>query len=454
MISLNLLMVLVFVLGYFVITIEHPIGVNKAATALIMGCLLWILYLYAAPGIMQATKTAEEAKAIVIDSQILESLGDISSTLLFLIGAMTIVHLIDIHGGFSYIPGIIRTRNKKKLLWITAWTTFFLSALLDNLTTTIVMAILMRDLVTDKKLRWVYGAMIVLAANAGGAWSPIGDVTTIMLWIKGNITASGVIPQLILPSMVSLLVPLIICSMKLKGDFDPLESDPDHKLSSAEKLQKRLSSRDKLTILFLGILVLLLVPVFKAITGMPPFVGIILGLGFLWLYTDIFYKQTRKLDDKIKQPVSKVIQKVDVSTMMFFFGILLGVDALKFSGILPSLSNWLNNHFDSIYILDGLIGGMSAIIDNVPLVAASIGMYSLDVVNAVSVYAVNGEFWTLLAYCSGVGGSILIIGSAAGVILMGLERISFGWYLKHITPIAIIGYLSGMLMFYLQHLIF
>lgn len=454
MISLTLLMVILFVLGYLMIAFEHPLGINKAATSLLMGCFLWILYLYAAPDLVHTGQSAQEAKNYVIDFQIIESLGDISETLLFLIGAMTIVHIIDVHGGFSYIAEVIHTRNKRKLLWITAWITFFLSALLDNLTTTIVMVILMRGLVGEKKLRWLYGSFIVLAANAGGAWSPIGDVTTIMLWIKGNITAQGVIPQLILPSIMSLLVPLIICTLYLHGEVEPLEETPNQKLTPEAKLQARLTHRDKLSILLLGVMFLLLVPVLKAVTGMPPFAGIILGLGLLWMYTDIFYKKRRKLDDNIKQPVSKVLQKVDVSTLMFFFGILLAVDALRYAGILTTMSEWLDMHSPNIYMLDGLIGAVSSVVDNVPLVAASIGMYPVDTTTATSIYSIDGSFWTLLAYCAGVGGSMLIIGSAAGVVLMGLEHISFGWYFKRITPLAIVGYLSGMLFFYLQELVF
>lgn len=469
------IMVLVFLIGYLMIAMEHPLKVNKAGTALLLGAVLWVMYMFAAPTLIPDA-AGEDFKAFVshspslinlsyleqcvhfvVDHQILHSVGEISTTLIFLIGAMTIVELIDAHGGFNFITRRVTARDKRRLLVMVSIMTFFMSAVLDNLTTSIVMIMLIRKIVGNYRERWIFGSMIVIAANSGGAWSPIGDVTTIMLWVRGNISTAETIPNLILPSVVSALIPLLLLRRFLKGDVTP----PRKKEASQEEetILRQLSEHEKLSILILGVLCLLFVPVFKMVTHLPPFMGILLGVGFLWFYTELMYAKINVRED-LKLRLSKVVHRIDGSTLLFFLGILLAVDALKCGGILAEFARWLDTSLGNVFVVNLIIGALSAVVDNVPLVAGAIGMYPVatDVMIAASadpVYLTNfvqdGVFWQFLAYCAGVGGSMLIIGSAAGVVVMGLERIQFMWYLKNVSLYALLGYLAGAVVYIAQH---
>lgn len=467
-------MVLVFLVGYLMIAMEHPLKVNKAGTALLLGAVLWVMYVFAAPTLIPSA-SGEDFKAFVshspslvnlpyveqclhyvVDSQILHSVGEICTTLIFLIGAMTIVELIDAHGGFNFITSRVTTREKRRLLVMVSIMTFFMSAVLDNLTTSIVMIMLIRKIVGNFRERWIFGSMIVIAANSGGAWSPIGDVTTIMLWVRGNISTAETIPNLILPSIVSALVPLILLRRFLKGEVTP----PRKKMAEQdETLLRQLSDREKLSILILGVLCLLFVPVFKMVTHLPPFMGILMGVGFLWFYTEIMYAKINVKED-LKLRLSKVVHRIDGSTLLFFLGILLAVDALKCGGILADFASWLDASLGNVFVVNLIIGALSAVVDNVPLVAGAMGMYPVatDTMIAASpdpAYLMNfmqdGVFWQFLAYCAGVGGSMLIIGSAAGVVVMGLERIQFVWYLRNVSLFALLGYLAGAAVYVAQH---
>ena len=470
-------MILIFIAGYLFITMEHTLRINKASIALLIGTLLWIIYVYLAPSIvlsvspeafnhyinshtdLQAHPFAVQVRHFVIDHQILESIGDISETLFFLLAAMTIVELIDVHGGFTYITDKITTRRKRKLLWLISFITFFMSAILDNLTTTIVMIMLAKRIIPEERERWIFGSMIVIAANSGGAWSPIGDVTTIMLWVKGNIS-SAIIPQLFLPSLVSMIVPVFAVQFFLKGSIKE-----DHTLSEQEEsseLFHYMQKKDRLGILVFGVSILVLSPVFKAVTHLPPFIGLLLGVSLLWIYTEVMYNHKDKLNENLKLRVSKVFGRIDFSTLMFFLGILLAVDALQSAGILQNASLFMAEHIPNVYAQSYSIGILSAIVDNVPLVAAAIGMYPVTDMASVGAMAdpvfmqnfvEDGVFWHFLAYCAGVGGSILIIGSAAGVVFMGLEKVSFGWYLKRISIVALIGYTVGAGVYILQNML-
>ena len=442
-------MIAVFLLGYSLIALEHPLRVNKAGTALLTGTILWVMYLYTGVATLPA-----------IEGQLLESAGEIAETLIFLIGAMLTVELVDSHGGFSFITNRVSTKDKRRLLWLIATITFFLSAVLDNLTTSIVMVMLLRKLVSDPKERWVFGSVIIIAANSGGAWSPIGDVTTIMLWVRGNISTAATIPNLFLPSVVSALIPVLIASRYLKGDLVP----PDTASASRadEGLTEKLPAKTKLTILILGVLCLLFVPVFKTITHLPPFMGILLGVGVLWIYMEIMYARS-PIEERLKLPLSKVVHRIDGTTLLFFLGILLAVDALRHVGILSDFAYWLDKNVGNVYIVNLIIGTLSAIVDNVPLVAGAMGMYPVATAEMVAAasdpvylshFMQDGVFWQFLAYCAGVGGSMLIIGSAAGVVVMGLERINFIWYLRKISLLALIGYLAGAGVYILQNLLF
>lgn len=469
------LMSVLFLLGYFFIAMEHVVKVDKAAVALLTGMALWVCYVYVAPGIVPSmqgfqswlAETTDQALLssdgmrhkvldFVVNVQIIEHLGDISSILFFLMGAMTIVELVDVHGGFNLITDHVKTRNKKKLLWLLVFITFFMSAILDNLTTTIVMIMLLRRLVNKQQDRWIFAGMIVIAANSGGAFSPIGDVTTIMLWVKGNVTTAGLIPNLILPSLASAALPAFIMSFSLKGELSPLEdvqkaqSDYEKSLAilpSASDYSACITPRDKQIIFVLGVAALIFVPIFKSITHLPPFVGVLLGLGVIWVYTEVMYQSKHNMEEHHKHRITRVLSHIDVSTILFFLGILLAVAALQCAGILNDLNVFLDTHVGNIYIINIIIGAISSIVDNVPLVAGAVGMYPLA---DVGVFAQDGVFWLFLAYCAGVGGSMLIIGSAAGVMAMGLEKINFIWYLKHISWLALVGYLCGALIFVLQ----
>lgn len=469
--------VLIFILGYVVIALEHPLKINKAGTALLTGTVLWVLYAFFAPDFvpevsekgfslyklanpgLNALPWKDQITQFVVDHQILDSTGEICETLLFLIGAMITVELIDTHGGFSFITDRITTREKRKLLWVMALLTFFMSAVLDNLTTSIVMVMLLRKLVGNYKERWIFGSIIVIAANSGGAWSPIGDVTTIMLWVQGNISTAATIPHLFFPCLVSCLLPVYLAQRMLSGRITPSRELEEEENELARSLRKR----NRLSILILGLLCLLLVPVFKTVTHLPPFMGILMGIGFLWVFTEIMYQRLHRMNDKIKQPLAKVVHRIDGATLLFFLGILLAVDALQKTGVLSSFSRFLDAHVGNVYAVDMIIGTLSAIVDNVPLVAGAMGMY--PVVDPATLptladpaymanFVQDGIFWQFLAYCAGIGGSMLIIGSAAGVVVMGLERINFMWYLKHISWMALLGYLAGAGVYILQRLIF
>jgi Na+/H+ antiporter NhaD/arsenite permease-like protein len=472
-------MIVVFLLGYFSIAMEHTIKINKASIALLIGMLLWVVYLYLAPSIVQSVSAQsftdflyhndglsnlthkEQVRSFVVNHQLLESMGDISETLLFLIGAMTVVEVIDVHGGFNFITNWIVTRKRRKLLWLVAIITFFLSAVLDNLTTTIVMVMLIRKIVKDTRERWIFCSMIVLAANSGGAWSPIGDITTIMLWVKGNITSLSIVKSIFLPSLISLIVPLSIAQYWLKGK---LPTSPNESyMEDPNSLNYYLTPMNRFVVFVSGISILILAPVFKAATHLPPFVGVLLGVSILWIYTELMYNHKKNMSETIKVRVSSVFQRLDISTLMFFLGILLAVDALAHAGVLMSLSGFMTTHLPNIYTQSITIGIMSSVFDNVPLLAAAMGMYPLVNESMLSTLAnpeymqnfvVDGNFWHFIAYCVGTGGSILLIGSAAGVILMGLERITFVWYLKRISLLALLGYLCGAGVYLLQMMIF
>lgn len=470
------LMTVIFVVGYLLIALEHPLRINKASMALFIGAMLWILYMYAAPSLVPQVSAdsfnhyldvhpslknhtyIQQVRDFVINFQILETIGDVCETILFLLAAMTIVELIDTHGGFFYITQQIKTRNKKRLLWLICLITFFMSAVLDNLTTTIVMIMLIRRIIPERLERWVFGSVIVIAANSGGAWSPIGDVTTIMLWVKGTLS-SDVIPQLFIPSLVSTLVPVFIVQFMLKGQVRTATEATEDERSV---LIGNLKSSDRLGILAFGILILVTAPVFKSITHLPPFIWLLLGMSLMWMYTEVIYNRKKEMEEGIKFRVDKVFRRLDFATLMFFLGILMAVDALQSAGILGGLSTFMASKMPNVYAQGISIGLLSAIVDNVPLVAAAIGMYPVVDSAAVQTFAdpafmqnfvVDGIFWHFLAYCAGVGGSILIIGSAAGVVFMGLEGVSFGWYLKRISLLAFAGYIAGAAAYLLQRMI-
>jgi len=463
------LMIVVFVVGYAAIALEHNIHIDKAASALLTGTLCWAIYVLGAHGIVDFESIPHfisemffEEKHIsdphemvthyVTEFQILEHLGEIASILFFLLGAMTIVELIDAHEGFSVITQRIKTTSKSKLLWIICILTFFFSAALDNLTTSIVMVSLLKKLIADQKDRWLFAGMVVIAANAGGAWSPIGDVTTTMLWIGSQITASAVIVKLIFPSLVCLLVPLAILSFRLKGNVKrPLRSE------GKEHYTNPTTEKERNLVFAVGVLGLLFVPVFKTYTHLPPFMGMMLSLGFLWTLTEILHR-SKNTEAKNQLSVIGVLRKVDTASVLFFLGILLAVASLQSAGQLREVAGFLDSSFGTqqesgIYSIGLVIGVLSAIVDNVPLVAASMGMYDISP-ELGTFFAQDGLFWEFLAYCAGTGGSALIIGSAAGVAVMGLENITFGWYLKRISLLALIGYAAGAGAYILQESVF
>lgn len=455
---MEILMIILFLLGYTCIAMEHSINVNKAASALLLCALLWTVYiLNVNPEILGLSPATPHEDLIrhVTGVQIIEHLGDVASTLFFLMGAMTIVELIDVHGGFSIITNKITTRKKKELLWLIAFITFFMSAILDNLTTTIVMVMLLRKLVSDQKERWIFACIVIMAANAGGAFSPIGDVTTIMLWVRGNVTTAGLIPNLFIPAVLSIVVPTLIASRFLKGELAPISVSNQ---SNANATANFITPKEQKIIFYMGIGALIFVPVFKSITHLPPFIGVLLGLSILWIYTELMYHKKSQIPESSKARITNVLSRIDLTTILFFLGILMAVAALQCAGILHDLSIFLEEHIGNVFVIDIVIGILSSIIDNVPLVAGSMGMYPLATAAQVAadpslaVFAQDGIFWMFLAYCAGVGGSILIIGSAAGVVVMGLEKVSFGWYLKRISGLALIGYLAGALFFVVQEL--
>ena len=460
------LIVIVFIVGYLAIALEHPLKIDKTASALLLGMLLWVLYAMGAEQIIPVasgehfTRFLEDNPGLaskdlhsqtleyLLNVDIVEHLGDICQTILFLLGAMTIVELIDVHGGFKIITDKITTRHKRTLLWVIAWVTFFLSAILDNLTTTIVMLMLLRKLIENKNERWLYAAAIVLAANSGGAWSPIGDVTTIMLWVKGNVTVQALISYVLLPSIVSMLIPVWVLSRRLHGSLP--------ELVTLDVPNADISARERTVMFYLGVIGLIFVPVFKTITHLPPFIGILLVLGVLWTFTECFYNG-KKLTKSRELRIPKVISRIDMPSILFFLGILMAVAVLQATGLLREMAGILDENIHNIFAINSLLGVLSSIVDNVPLVAGVMGMYPVEAADATGYaanFVVDGHFWGLLSYCAGVGGSLLIIGSAAGVIAMGLEKISFGWYLKNITWLAFVGYVAGIVIYFLEHLLF
>ena len=461
-----ILLLVVFCVGYLAIALEHPIKIDKTASALLLGMALWVIYALGADSIvplaagekfqqflaenpsLNGQPLHHQALEYILNVDIIEHMGDITQTLFFLIGAMTIVELVDIHGGFRVITDKITTRDKRRLLWIIGFCTFFMSAVLDNLTTTIVMIMLLRKLVDDPKERWIFAASIVIAANSGGAWSPIGDVTTIMLWVKGNVTTPSLITYILLPSLVSMILPLFIVSLGLKGQLEPIKPN--------DSVDHSISAKDRKIIFCLGVGGLIFVPVFKSLTHMPPFVGMLLVLSLLWIYTEVYYNGSPIAKAK-QHRLPTVISRIDMPSILFFLGILMAVAVLQSTGILGWMANGLDESLHNVYIIDVLLGIMSSIVDNVPLVAGVMGMYPVADPGAVGYaanFVVDGTFWELLSYCAGVGGSMLIIGSAAGVIAMGLEKINFGWYLKHFSWLALLGYLAGVGVYILEKAIF
>jgi len=472
-------MIVVFVLGYLMIALEHPLKIDKAASALLLGSVIWTVYIMGVSDILNLgfsdswlgfTKSTdfeefttkypdasllEQMKYHVIDNDIVRHLGDISQILFFLLGAMTIVETIDQHQGFKLITDKINTTNKVKLLWILSVLTFFMSALLDNLTTTIVIVALLRKLIDDKKTRWFFASMVVIAANAGGAWSPIGDVTTIMLWIGKQVTAGNIIMMVIIPSIFNMLFPLLVVSMFMKGEVDRPKLTDDETREFTTPFERQL-------LLIMGVAALLFVPVFKTVTHLPPYMGMLFGLSVIWITTEIMHRN-KPIEDRRKLTVIGVLRKVDVPTIFFFLGILSAVAALESAGHLRLLSEFLDKNVHNIYGINAAIGVLSSIVDNVPLTAGAMGMYPVMTEAMVQAsiepeymhhFVQDGAFWELLAYAAGTGGSILIIGSAAGVAAMGLEKIDFIWYMKKISWLALIGYFGGILIYWLQEMIF
>lgn len=442
MTTLTILIVAVFVAGYFGIAIESLTKINKAAIALLMFVFCWTLFMIDPSQYLSAAVGDKVALAV---SEVMEKhLGSTSTTLFFLMGAMTIVELVDQNGGFNFVRDMLKTKSKKSLMWRIAWMTFVLSAILDNLTTSIVMVMILRKLVSDHKDRLIYASLVIIAANSGGAFSPIGDVTTIMLWNKGLITAAGVIAEITLPSVVSMVVPAYILSLSLKGELAFKEE------SATVTAEQALTASQRKMVFLLGVGGLIFVPIFKSITHLPPFVGILLVLGVLWAVTEIFYRHLPHSSGKsgMQKRVTNMLSRIDMSTILFFLGILMAVACLETIGVLTQLGDGLNVAFaGNHYMVTGIIGVLSSIVDNVPLVAGCMGMYP---VAEAGDFAQDGIFWQLLAYCAGVGGSMLIVGSAAGVVVMGLEKITFGWYMKRITLIAFIGYLAGIVVYWLE----
>lgn len=438
---MEIYIIVLFVVGYGAIALEHPLKINKTATALITGVLCWTLFALQPPtatfvesghfkSFAENFTNLHQAEIYqsFIKTELSHTLGQIAAILFFLMGAMTIVELIDAHHGFRFITDLIKTKDVRVLLWTICLVTFFLSAILDNLTTAIVMVSLIRKLIHDKQTRLFFAGMIIIAANAGGAWSPIGDVTTTMLWIGGQISATAIVKNLILPSLVCLFVPLIYLSFKLKGNLP----------STGEELKTNAEAHvhGGMIMLLVGVGALISVPIFKAITHLPPYMGILGGLGILWVVSELINPD---LDDFQRQKYSaaSALSRIDVSSILFFFGILLAVGALESMQTLHHFAEYVSLLLGDNRIIITLIGVVSAIVDNVPLVAACMGMYSLNV------YPIDSMVWEYLAYCAGTGGSLLVIGSAAGVAVMGMEKMDFIWYLKKISLLALMGYAGG-----------
>jgi Na+/H+ antiporter NhaD/arsenite permease-like protein len=474
--SIFVLMVIIFILGYIAIALEHPLKVDKAPTALFMGATLWALYALNGADVLKLGQSLSwqhfvqshdiedlfekfkqgvlvghdleyfyhSVTEFITHHEVLEHLADISTILFFLLGAMTIVEIVDQHEGFKIITDKIKTTKKVKLLWVLSILTFFMSAVLDNLTTTIVIIALLRKLIGDQKTRWFYASMVVVAANAGGAWSPIGDVTTIMLWIGGQVTTVNIILKVILPSLITMIIPLLILSFVMKGDVDRPEVDENKKEVTTKNQQ--------ILMLILGVSALLFVPIYKTFTHLPPYLGMLFGLSVIWITTEIMHKEVKHKYPGFKLTVTEILRKVDIPTIFFFLGILSAVAALQSAGQLDLLAHTMKEAGLGVYAVSIIIGLLSSVVDNVPLVAASMGMYPVDPFHVQ--FMQDGIFWELIAYTAGTGGSILIVGSAAGVAAMGLEKIDFIWYMKKISLLALIGFFAGVGAYYLQESFF
>ena len=432
-----------FVIGYLCIALEHPLKINKAATAMILGVLLWVVFIVGGEKVLVSSDELRDFSILnpgsgfhdwLVHAKLIELLGDISQILFFLIGAMTIVETVDSHGGFRLITDKIKTTGKVKLLWLVSIITFFMSAALDNLTTSIIMVALLRKLIGEKKDRWFFASMVIIAANAGGAWSPIGDVTTIMLWVANKVTAVNIIEMTFIASTMSLVVPLLVLTFILKGN---VERPQEIAVDDSQHFRPEVSIFERNLFFFAGVGALLFVPVFKSLTHLPPYLGMVGGLAVLWILTEIIHRQK---DEQTRKHLSipHILTKIDMPSILFFLGILVAVGALQTCGHLALLSANLDTitlpEPSKYYVITMIIGLLSSIVDNVPLVAGAMGMYN---------FTTDHYFWEFLAYCAGTGGSILIIGSAAGVAVMGLEKIDFIWYLKKISWIALIGYFAG-----------
>ncbi len=435
------IIVAVFIIGYACIALEHGTKINKAPVALLMCAFTWTLYTI---GVNSGMLTLGDGETVA--GRMLHHLSETCEIIVFLMGAMTIVEIVDANGGFNFVKQRLQTTSKRTLMWRMAWMTFFLSAVLDNLTTSIVMIMVLRKLVADREDRMLFAGLIILAANAGGAFSPIGDVTTIMLWVRGMLSTTGVILQVFLPSVVSLLIPCILLHFRFKGELPAVVED------ASDNEGKEFSQKERNIVFVLGVGGLLFVPIFKMLTHLAPYVGILLVLGVLWTVVEVFLARKKNAHLMSTHRVTNMLQKIDMTTILFFLGILMTVATLQETGVLTAFGQWLNETTNSnYYAITGVIGAASSIVDNVPLVAGCMGMYPIEAAGAL---AVDGIFWQLLAYCAGVGGSMLIIGSAAGVVVMGLENISFGWYLKNISWLALAGYLAGIAVYAIQHPLF
>ena len=436
---MSIIIIATFILGYCFIALEHTVKIDKAASALLTGVACWVILLLGLsqmPAFSSSPTTLPTDAHDFITHTLLEHLGDIASILFFLLGAMTIVELVDAHDGFSIVTDKITATNRVKLLWILSGVSFILSAVLDNMTTAIIMCALARKLTADKEDLGLMGGFIIIAANAGGAFSPIGDVTTIMLWIGGQVTAAHIMKVLFLPSIVNLLVPLLLVGFFVKGKINPLKNGDDSG-------QLRTTQAEKVLMFSLGSVALLSVPLFKYATGLPPFMGILLSLSLVWIITELYYRKKEEAVFSRDFSVAAMLTRIDTPSILFFLGILLAVAALDVSGHLRLMAIVFDAHFGNIYAINTIIGLVSAVLDNVPLVAATMGMYDL------SRYPPDHNFWNLLAYCAGTGGSIFIIGSAAGVAAMGILKVDFMWYLKRISLYALAGYLAGIGVYFL-----
>ena len=440
------MMIVVFVVGYLMIAIEHVLGINKATFALLMGGVLWTMFAF--------TGMVDNLDVVLV-----EHLGDTCEILVFLIGAMIIVELIDRYNGFSFITQVIHLHNERRLLFVLSLVTFFMSAVLDNMTTTIVMIMLMRRLLANAEDRWLFAGVIVIAANSGGAWSPIGDVTTIMLWMNENVTSLDLIVNLFVPCLVSTIVPAYMASLMIKNKTLVAATPENSTVECGEGDGSGVNPRLSRLVMIVGVASLIFVPVFKTLTGMPPFIGMMISLSIMWLLTEVLANKY-KFDKSFGGRVSQAVRNIDMPTILFFLGILMAVGALQAAGILSEIAHFLDRTIHEPFIINTIIGALSSVIDNVPLVAACMDMYPiLDAAQvAASVdpayanhFIADGLFWHLLTFCAGVGGSMLIIGSAAAVVAMGLEKISFWWYLKRISLLALVGYVCGILTIWAQH---